>query len=620
MSKEFTFGNMTLRDYQQDTHTKTINYVRSQLTEYKKNRENQPKPAIINAFVGAGKTPMLGAVAHHCSIRNLKCLILARQGELIEQNSDECWNMDAPNSIFSASLGKKSVHYGVVAGTEGTVVNSLNKEFADWLPLVIAIDEAHMVNWQDVLEKGDTDYSKIIRHFNMLADRKQAENPEQLIPRPVIIGYTGSPYRGTESIVGPYWDKTLVDIGREYLVDNGYLVPTIFGFGHDDVQYDFKGFDKVDEVGTGDFSSSQLAEMQKQIELTTTHKIMLEVMEVAKNRNGVLITCAGRKHCEEAAQVLPAGSYGIVTQDIGYKERSDILRKAKTGKLKYVLQVGCLTTGVNVPLWDTSVILRRIGSLTLLVQLLGRGMRLLKPEHIEAGFKKDDHLVLDYAGTMPAMIDKFNDPILEDAELARAKGKFETINCPSCGAENSEHARRCIGRGQSGERCEFFWKSRTCDDLKRGGYTVSKGCGAENDIAARFCRCCENLLIDHNAVLGKHYTDADWKPVERMTMELAGKNQDAIKVKYFLDNRDDDGNQEVATVNYWAILDGGKRVWESKFLKNHVIGGYSMIGKIKRMPATEVINNLRLFKAPEMVTHRINGKGESLVSIGKNKS
>ena len=93
----------------------------------------------------------------------------------------------------------------------------------------------------------------------------------------------------------------------------------------------------------------------------------------------------------------------MITGSTSDDERELLLNQAKTGMVKFTCQIGCLTTGVDVPFWDTSVILRRIGSLTLLVQLLGRGMRLLTPELKEQGIVKHDHLVLDYSGTMDNM-------------------------------------------------------------------------------------------------------------------------------------------------------------------------------------------------------------------------
>lgn len=55
-------------------------------------------------------------------------------------------------------------------------------------------------------------------------------------------------------------------------------------------------------------------------------------MELTRDRLGVLITCAGKKHCKEAAKYLPEGSYSIVTEDMGQKARRKALKDAATGR------------------------------------------------------------------------------------------------------------------------------------------------------------------------------------------------------------------------------------------------------------------------------------------------
>jgi superfamily II DNA or RNA helicase len=603
-----TFGKITPYPFQWEVIENIKSHIRKQLK-----REIKPTPAYINCYVSAGKTIIAGAVANHCHSVGAKLLILARTGELVDQDQQEVWNMDSPCSIFSASLGRKSTHFSTVVGTEGTVANALDTNFTQWVPHVIIIDENHQVPWQDVLDQGDSCYSKIINHFQLLN------------PNVCIIGMTGSPYRGIESIRGPFWKEELKPaIDRKFLVDNEYIVPTIFGYGHDDVQYDLKKSD-VDEVGTKDFSNSQLEELHNQMSLTTTQLIMREVMEKVKDRLCVLLTCAGGKHCEEAVAVLPEDEYAIITDKTPSKSRQQILRDHKAGLLnsrgtfryKYIAQIGCLTTGVNLPLLDTSVLLRPVGSLTLLTQLLGRGMRLLKPEHTEAGYSKHDHLTLDYSGTMAAMHQMFNDPFLEDAVLAKAKEQDMLLECPDCKTMNSEHARRCIGpdslNNQPDDRCGYFWQSRKCEDQLVNGLLKVKGCGTENDTAARECRNCHVQLIDPNAKLtNKSYDAGDWKPVLRMNIDVAGKNQDGICVKYYLDVFDENGKQEIASVDYWAIKAGGKRTWESGFVRRH-INGYGFQQKIISMTPVQVVGSKAMFDIPAMITHRINEKGKSIV-------
>ena len=128
----------------------------------------------------------------------------------------------------------------------------------------------------------------------------------------------------------------------------------------------------------------------------------------------------------------------------------EIIEGAKSGDIKYVIQIGCLTTGVNVPLWDTSVILRKIGILTLLTQLIGRVLRTLKPHQEDAGIVKRDALVLDYTDTIEAMGNIYDDPIVQQAmEQKGSAQEGEKQECPICSTMNSEFAVRCVGQSQS---------------------------------------------------------------------------------------------------------------------------------------------------------------------------
>lgn len=589
-----TLGNITPYPFQWEVAQNCLSHIRQILKG-----DIEPEPAYVNAYVSAGKTIICGIIADHCERVGAKLLILSRTGELIKQNSEEVVNMGGHCSVYSASLNVKSVHFSTVAGSEGTVANGLHKEFKSWVPHVIVIDECHEVDHNDVLDQGEKQYSKILNHFR------------RMNPRLAIIGLTGSPYRGIESIKGEFWKHVIKpEIDRKFLVDGEYIVPTIFGFGHDDVQYDLSGFDAENELGTKDFSDSQLEQMHERMSISATKSIMKEVVSVMQSRISALITCAGLKHCQEAASCVPQDEMAIITSAMPDKERIEIMDDLKKGVLnnrgtlryKYVFQVGCLTTGVNVPLWDTSVILRRIGSLTLLTQLLGRGMRLLKQWMVDEGYSKVEHVVLDYSGTMDSMFQMFDDPILEEAMRSKDDSEKNFKTCPECNMMVGEHARRC--------QCGHWFKYRECEDTEQGGVITEFGCGAKNDIAARVCSNCGKYLIDPNERLsGKHYSDADWKPVIDMRLFVAGTKQDAIKVVYLLDSYGLDGQREVAEVFFWAINAGGKRAWESNFCRRH-IDYYPNVKKFAQLPAVKAVQEYKKYlNTPKCITHRkVNGK------------
>lgn len=599
-----TIGKIKPRPFQWDCHQETEKYIREEFKRYKETGL-MPRPAYINASVGAGKTILIGAMADKiCNKTGWKCLVLARQGELADQDAECAWDMDVKNSLYSASLGRKSTHYSCVIGTSGTVVNDLVNQFTVFYPDVILIDECHQVDWKDVLGKGETEYGRIIQHF------------KKLNPRLVVIGYTGSPYRGVESIQGDFWDREIYTISTEELVELGFLVPTVFGWPHDDIQYHMEEFDDFSEMGTGDFNAEQMARMARKAtkDATLTQKIIMDVIELTKDRNGVLITCASKRHAEQAAEFLPEGTWEIVTDDTGYKKRKELIKRAKSGETKYILQIGVFTTGVNIPRLCTSVLLRRIGSLTLLIQLLGRCMR-LGPE----GSNKVDHLVLDYSGTMDAMGPLYSDPILERAKLDKDKKENKDLKeCPVCGCMNSPTARRCLGENPKykfintvrhiakmefiDKRCEFFWSSKLCPH-----------CQTENDQAASVCRNpeCRKELIDPNAKLsGTHYKSTDWKKCTKLEMIPCKNNGVLVKYHYI----EDDGSAGVADIFYSPFgSDGAKRIWQQQFVYRH-IQDWSFRGRAMAIGSAEAVCRMKsMFTTPEEITHRINEKGKHVI-------
>nr|DAO12161.1 MAG TPA: Chromatin remodeling complex ATPase [Caudoviricetes sp.] len=609
-------GEIEPRPYQWLVYEKTAEVIRK--------FGKQPKPSYVTASVGAGKTIMIAMIARRFQDMGWEGLVIARQGEIIEQDAEELWNLSVKNSLFSASLGRKAYSYPLIAGTEGTIINGLFDKTAgdgtvtksllsDFTPRYILVDECHQVNWQDIIsEHPETQYGVIMNELNRRCKAKYGHEV-------IVIGYTGSPFRGVESIKGAYWKHEIVNISTKYLVDLGFLVPTIFG-GQDieDLQYDLHEFSSSDVDGVQDFTDSQLKEMQEEIlkQGTLTQKIMLKVMELTRDRLGVLITCAGKKHCKEAAKYLPEGSYSIVTEDMGQKARRKALKDAATGRKKYTLQIGCLTTGVNIPYWDTSVILRKIMSLTLLTQLLGRPMRLLKPDQIAAGLVKENHLCLDFTGTMFELGGLYEDPILEEAEAQRAKRSGEQVPCPKCQTMNSPYARRCIGKDATSPdgRCEEFFSFIRCGFDKHGIRIFDDGCGTKNDPTTRYCRHCDHVLRDPNAALNERaYTDNEWTDVKDFKIELT-KDENGVVYRYFI------------------VKENGKEGWanevfypfgrQGKYLKNQ----FKIKGLLNHVSDRNLIDNLMnchnakafmaftgLIRAPKRITHRFNDKGRDII-------
>lgn len=574
----------TLRPYQQPVFDDFITHSRSQ---------QGAEPVLAVVSVGGGKTALAAFISKHVSGKGGRVMLIARQGELVEQDANFATMIGVKVSLYSASLGAKQMRHETIMGTEGTIVRALDGNFAKWAPDLIIWDEAHQGDPDD----ADSMFRRIMDHFRLLN------------PKVRILGLTGSPFRGTDSIIGDFWSKAIGNITTEMLIDDGWLVQPDFGWpDHAEDSFDFTQL--LDQYGEWGFREDHLDKLREG-DPSKTERIMAEVVHRTHDMLGVLIFAQTKKHCREIAAALPEGSWCIITDDTPESERRDSLAKARSGEIKYTINVGVLTTGVDVPYWQVVVYLRPVGALVLLIQSIGRVLRLLvecgtdmnaasadvRKEAIAAS-RKPSALVLDYAGVFDRLGHLYDSPILEREQLQRSRRDGSIILCPACGCENSDKARRCIGIDHKGIRCDHFWVSKQCPE-----------CGTHNDVTARDCRECRHQLIDPNeALLHKPYSDEEMVPIKAMHMEPT-KNG-GIVVRYELESSLDHGDPEE------FFMPGGsetaRRVWYNKFLLPHCPAGWrSEVYMMKT--AAGILKMKAAFDSPTHIAYRINEKGKAVV-------
>lgn len=527
---------------------------------------------VTNASVGAGKSQMIADMTKAIMSRWVRkdekhyaVLVLARQGELIENNSQCCWVQGCRNSIFSASLNSKSTAFPAIFSTEGTFANAIDIEFTGVYFDYLLIDECHQVPIDD----EECQYMAII---NELLKRN---------PKMIISGFTGSPYRGMNSIIGDFWEEEIQNISTESLVETGFLVPAHFGFPDSDHQYHYESAEKgVSTTASGErfLSYDQRAANKIAENETLTHQIMADVVHRCKDRKSILIFCSSKKHCKQAAEVLPEGSYGIITDETGYKIRSKILQDAREGKVRYVLNVSCLTTGVDVPIWDTCVFLRPINSIVLLIQGIGRTLRL----HDESG--KKDALVLDFAGVMERLAPLYDNKFIAKALVEKAKQDLDTYECPQCQKQNSTFARRC--------ECGYWLvKPKICPS-----------CACENDITARDCSACGENLIDWNKALSrKAYKEGEYVPCKEMKLHADGNK---LLVTYIIEG-------ERHPFEFFYPFSDKKfcRDQFGRWVHEHT-NCWVMTNRVKKMNMASIVKMKAMFSTPKTIAYRISESGK----------
>ncbi len=244
-----------------------------------------------------------------------------------------------------------------------------------------------------------------------------------------------------------------------------------------------------------------------------------------------MIFTSSVRHAHEILSLLPAEQSALVVGETPDAERDSIIERFKEKKLKFLVNVSVLTTGFDAPHVDVIAILRPTESVSLYQQIVGRGLR-LSPG-------KTDCLVLDYTG---AAHDIFSPEIAEDKP--NDDSVMVEVVCPLCnftnhfwglvdddGALVEHYGRKCRGATEDPKTfivkpCPYRFRFKTCER-----------CGAENDIAARQCGSCDNILVDPDSALKEamELKDAHVMRPDSMTFEKSvdKKGSERLEIKYF---------------------------------------------------------------------------------------
>ncbi|MNJ93372.1 type I restriction enzyme EcoKI subunit R [compost metagenome] len=526
----------TLRPYQQDAVNATIKHFRQEKT-----------PAVVVLPTGAGKSLVIAELAR---LARGRVLVLAHVRELVEQNHAKYMSFGLEAGIYSAGLQRKEMDQKVIFGSIQSIARAPEEFFQDFSLLVI--DECHRVSVD-----GETQYFQVI-------SKLQKENPGLC-----ILGLTATPYRlglgwiyqhnihtkTLQTSEERFFKKCIFDLTIRYMIKNKFLTAPI-KIDSPVACYDFSSL----KINGSSFVTAQVEALLKD-QKRITPLIIKNIVEMSKDRQGVMIFTSSVNHAIEIMQSLPPYVSALVVGDTDGDERDEIIEAFKQRKLKYLVNVSVLTTGFDAPHVDVIAILRPTESVSLYQQIIGRGLR-LSPG-------KEDCLILDYTGQGH---DLFS-PEIDDDKPSKESVMVE-VPCPSCGITNNfwglvdkegdliEHfGRRCKGAFEDPvsheiQPCGFRFRFKRCDQ-----------CGEENDISARSCSSCQNLLVDNDKKLKEAMSlkDAHVMRVETMTYTKGHdkKGNARLEVRYY------DVNAEFLTEYFYLNSAEDFQAFYFNFIRMH---------------------------------------------------
>ncbi|KAK4100870.1 P-loop containing nucleoside triphosphate hydrolase protein [Parathielavia hyrcaniae] len=342
---------LTLRSYQEEC-------IQSVLLSLEKGKNRLG----VSLATGSGKTVIFTQLIGRVQPRSetaTQTLILAHRRELVEQAARQCANT-YPDKTIELELGKL-----LASGTADITVASLQSilskdrllKFDPARFKLVLVDEAH-----HIVAPG---YLKVLDHLGLRTKRPDS-------PHLVGVSATFSRFDGLrlgaviDEIV---YHKDYVDmIGEKWLSD--VVFTTV------DSRVDLSKVKRKGKGGSGDFDADSLSRAVNTVELNDI--VVRAWLAKAAGRKSTLVFCVDLSHV--AALTQRYRHYGIdarfVTGDTPTRDRAERLDAFKNGEFPVLINCGVFTEGTDIPNIDCIILARPTRSRNLLIQMIGRGMRL----------------------------------------------------------------------------------------------------------------------------------------------------------------------------------------------------------------------------------------------------
>jgi superfamily II DNA or RNA helicase len=365
---------------------KLYDYQNKGVSEIKTEFSKGKKHLIAQAATGAGKTVIFSYIAQNVVLKSKKVLVLTNRNELLTQTGTSLENFGLLPYYITAGLKKVDKNNSVFVAMSQTLRNRLKlKDWCNWIlndiDLVI-IDEAHLQEFNFLFQSG-------------LLDKKS------------VIGFTATPRRGgNQRQLAMDYDEIIEIASTLDLVKLGYLVNDdyfgIKGVNTEKIKFDSMKGDYSEKDMFQRFDSPKLyAGVVKNwiVNAFNTHTIVFcvniqhiikTVEEFQKNGIDARFLCSGKSKpkppIDDTNEAQMVAYSEKLSQYIEYLDafkkwsgdRNEIVKDFKDKKFTVLVNAGILTTGFDCPSIETVIINRATTSLTLWLQMLGRGSRIFE--------------------------------------------------------------------------------------------------------------------------------------------------------------------------------------------------------------------------------------------------
>ena len=315
----------------------------------------------ISLATGAGKTVIFTQLISRIPSPTpdaTRTLVLAHRRELVEQAAKHCTRA-YPEATVEVEMG--NIHASGAADITVASVQSITSKdrLEKYDPArfkMVLVDEAHHI--------VAPNYLRTLEHFGLA--QKQPESP-------TLVGVSATFGRFDGVALSSAIDEIVYHKDYVDMIGDKWLSDVVFTTVKTSVD-----LSRVKSNTSGDFISNELS---KAVNVNTMHEITVRTWRAkaeAAGRKSTLVFCVDVAHIIGLTNWFRQSGIDarFVTGETAKVERSETLEAFRKGHFPVLINCGVFTEGTDIPNIDCIVLARPTRSRNLLVQMIGRGMRL----------------------------------------------------------------------------------------------------------------------------------------------------------------------------------------------------------------------------------------------------
>lgn len=326
-------------------------------------------------------------------------MIIVHRRELVEQAAKHC-RLAYPDKTVEIEMGT-NVATGagdIIIASVQTLARGRIHKFDPSAFKLILVDEAHHIVARS--------YRETLGHFGL---------NEASGSGPVLVGVSATFSRFDGLKLGAAIDHIVYHKDYVDMIEDKWLANAVFTTVKSGAN-----LSKVKKDTFGDFALGSLSEA---VNTAATNSITVRAwMANAENRKSTLVFCVDIEHARQLTAAFR--DHGVdaryITANTPKGHRAEELRAFKNQEFPVLLNCGLFTEGTDIPNIDCVLLARPTKSRNLLIQMIGRGLRLFPG-------KKDCH-VIDMVASLatgvmsaPTLFGLDPDEVLENASMDEIK-------------------------------------------------------------------------------------------------------------------------------------------------------------------------------------------------------